>query len=725
MLPTPNRDQRAFFWQGLLIVLPVFVLAGLGFFSLRQDRILARHEAAERAQTIAEQLAQAVWAEVTEAANPHAVSFKVDQHGQLVSPRPCPVVPAPRPIDSTQLNSEQEQLWRAAQRLEQEESFAPAIQALQNLRNSSLSQEFAGAACYRLGLLHLREGNRNAAAEMFELVLEKYPRSVGESGVPLEPLARLKLLSLVSQGTNVSVGRIRPMLDSLCSNAVFYPSPITTLVLKMGSDMGSTLGQTDIARRWQSEWDGQQLALELYAAARLNLQPQKESDAKLPRLFWISTLAIPGINPVGPAQDWLAARGDEGTNGSSILCTSNIWDVWQRFAGSPVTKQAAGVSHSPARLAVPIPDYFGASLEVAGRTVASSTNLLPRARDAQSHADGSRSSSSLGAATRFPILAAAKKNEDGVEYLRCNVHLLSPERLFARQRQRTALFGLLIGVSSAAALVGFVAARRAFYRQLRLAELKTNFVSSVSHELRAPIASVRLMAEGLERGRIEGPAKQNEYFRFIVQECRRLSSMIENVLDFSRIEQGRKQYEFEPVDLRALVEQTTKLMSTQAVERQIRLETVITGKPIFPEVDGQAIQQALVNLMDNALKHSPSGSSVTVGLEFPSPSAAVSSEPKSAGALPPGASEGAILRLWVEDHGEGIPPAEHARIFERFYRCGSELRRETQGVGIGLSIVKHIVEAHRGRIMVRSAPGQGSRFTVDLPIKNRSTTTDH
>ena len=101
--------------------------------------------------------------------------------------------------------------------------------------------------------------------------------------------------------------------------------------------------------------------------------------------------------------------------------------------------------------------------------------------------------------------------------------------------------------------------------------MKDNFVSSVSHELRAPIASVRLMAEGLEGGRIRDAAKQNEYFRFIVQECRRLSSMIENVLDFSRIEQGRKQYEFEPTDLLALTQQTIKIMEPYAAERQIQL----------------------------------------------------------------------------------------------------------------------------------------------------------
>jgi signal transduction histidine kinase len=204
--------------------------------------------------------------------------------------------------------------------------------------------------------------------------------------------------------------------------------------------------------------------------------------------------------------------------------------------------------------------------------------------------------------------------------------------------------------------------------------------------------------------------------------------MIENVLDFSRIEQGRKQYEFEPADLTALIEQTTRLMLTQAAERKIRLETIVTGEPISPELDGRAIQQALVNLIDNALKHSPNDSVIRIGLEFEAgPSSPLPSPPSAATAAKRGESEGeehdgprttphAPLRLWVEDHGDGIPPEEHDRIFERFYRCGSELRRETQGVGIGLSIVKHIVEAHGGKVIVRSAVGQGSRFTMELPI---------
>ena len=246
--------------------------------------------------------------------------------------------------------------------------------------------------------------------------------------------------------------------------------------------------------------------------------------------------------------------------------------------------------------------------------------------------------------------------------------------------------------------------------------MKSNFVSSVSHELRAPIASVRLMAEGLQSGRIKEETKQAEYFRFIVQECRRLSALIENVLNFSRIEQGRKQYEFEPTDLITLAQQTVQLMEPYAGERQITLALRLNDAQLSilnspPILDGRAIQQALVNLLDNAIKHSPKNSAVTLGLEVIEQSPAASfgiglSEPQRRQAI----------HLWVEDKGEGIPPEEHERIFERFYRLGSELRRETEGVGLGLAIVKHVAEAHGGKVTVQSVVAQGSCFTMELPL---------
>jgi len=316
------------------------------------------------------------------------------------------------------------------------------------------------------------------------------------------------------------------------------------------------------------------------------------------------------------------------------------------------------------------------------------------------------------------------------------LYVADPALLLSSYWRHTLVLAGLVAASAFAALIGVIASWLAFQRQLRLSELKSNFVSSVSHELRSPIASVRLMAESLERGKVSEAPKQHEYFHFIVQECRRLSSLIENVLDFSRIEQGRKQYDFEPTDLVALTRQTVTLMDTYAAEREVKLQLRLADAFDHQlSADGKALQQALVNLIDNALKHSPKGDTVTVGLELEMEKGereANIQHPTSNIQHPAPGTEHAALRithhasrityhashvlLWVEDHGGGIPVSEQERIFERFYRPGSELRRETQGVGIGLSIVKHIVEAHGGRVLVRSAVGQGSRFTIELPL---------
>ena len=161
-------------------------------------------------------------------------------------------------------------------------------------------------------------------------------------------------------------------------------------------------------------------------------------------------------------------------------------------------------------------------------------------------------------------------------------------------------------------------------------------------------------------------------------------------------------------------------MEPSATECGVRLVPKVESQPeaggekarsldFTATIDGQAIQQALVNLIDNAIKHSAAGQEVIVMLR------AVQNVSPFSPLRGEGEDERSLC-LSVEDNGPGIPPAEHEKIFERFYRLGSELRRETPGVGIGLSIVKHIVEAHRGRVTVESAPGKGSRFTIELPI---------
>jgi signal transduction histidine kinase len=292
--------------------------------------------------------------------------------------------------------------------------------------------------------------------------------------------------------------------------------------------------------------------------------------------------------------------------------------------------------------------------------------------------------------------------------------LVGPELLYARQKDRAVWFGLLIAAAALAALLGVVSSWRAFRQQHQLARMQSNFLSSVSHELRAPIASVRLMAEGLEQNRVTEPNRRQEYFHFIVQECRRLSGLIENVLNVSRIEQGKQQYTFEPTDLRRLVEDTVQLMQPAARERHIEVTFDFPSCALEPpELDGPSIQQALINLIDNAIKHSPDNETIVVSLEI------VSGAARPASVQPDEAEPNTDKRiqLIVADHGPGIPSEDHERIFERFYRRGTELRRSTQGVGIGLHIVKRTTDAHGGRVWVECGERQGSRFVMELPLK--------
>jgi signal transduction histidine kinase len=244
-------------------------------------------------------------------------------------------------------------------------------------------------------------------------------------------------------------------------------------------------------------------------------------------------------------------------------------------------------------------------------------------------------------------------------------------------------------------LGGMALALRTASRQMKLSQMKADFVSNVSHELRTPIASIRVFGEFLKLGRVKEVEKIREYGEYIENESRRLTQLINNILDFSRIESSQKEYAFEKVELLGVLRETIQAFDVRLKQEgfSLRIEQPQTSLPQVV-VDRDAIGQAFINLLDNAVKYSGSAREIVVQV----------------------AQQNGWVSFSVRDGGIGIAKEEQEKIFEKFYRVSTGLVHDVKGSGLGLSLVKHIVEAHQGRVTVDSQPGTGTTFTVHLPV---------
>ncbi len=234
-------------------------------------------------------------------------------------------------------------------------------------------------------------------------------------------------------------------------------------------------------------------------------------------------------------------------------------------------------------------------------------------------------------------------------------------------------------------------------RDLRMAEMRSQFVSIVSHELKTPLTAIRMFAETLRLGRSKDKKTQEEYLDTIVNESERLTRLLNNVLDFSKIEKEKRIYKLEPTSLSEVIQAAARAMEYPLSQHGFKLNIQIEKGLPDVRADKDAVEQAILNLLHNALKYS--GKSCNIDLRL---------QQKDNNAV-----------IQVIDRGVGIAPQRQKRIFEKYYRVPSEEKERTAGTGLGLALVSHIVKGHNGHIEVQSEPGKGSTFSIYLPLEKK------
>jgi two-component system, OmpR family, phosphate regulon sensor histidine kinase PhoR len=263
---------------------------------------------------------------------------------------------------------------------------------------------------------------------------------------------------------------------------------------------------------------------------------------------------------------------------------------------------------------------------------------------------------------------------------------------------RDFVFGGLVLAMVATTVAGAAATLMVVQREARVARLQTDFVNKVSHDLRTPLTSIRMFVETLQLGRLTDPSRQSEALEIIAEETARLSLLINRLLDWARMESGKRSYQFTRQPLEPIVDAALTAFEPQrlSVPAEVHRE-VAEGLPQVM-ADREALTEALLNLLNNAHKYT--GPTKVIWVRA--------------------ARFGPTVHVSVADNGPGIALPDQKRIFDKFYRAADPLDRTIEGSGLGLAMVKHIVGAHGGKIGVSSEVGHGATFTIELPVAEAS-----
>jgi signal transduction histidine kinase len=510
----------------------------------------------------------------------------------------------------------------------------------------------AGRARARNGLARVlaKRGLTKQAHEQYRILADRHGSLIDDSGLPFAYYAMHQLIRLYPDNPPAPVFM---EIETILSNMLIGEIPLTN---------HTELSLQEISK-WSSD-QGQQL-------------PQTAESIK-EQITSIKELLSFALQHESSLQQYFSGGDDFATYprlGSYFAVVGNTEDEPSLLLIKPKSdrSQTVGFEVNLAELKNNVVDY------VSRRTTSfdSDINIVSKNKITQTFSDP---------------LATVEELSPLVPSWHARISPKDPEMIISYVSKRRWLYGIALILLTAGTSLGIVLVLRDVSRERRLAQLRTDFVSNVSHELKTPLTSIRMLAETMRLGRIKKKTEVREYLYMIVNESERLTRLINNVLDFSKIEQRKKQYHLEKTNLSEVVKSVIRVMESTIKRKGFELKTDIASS-VHTVADGDALQQAVLNLLSNAVKYSQKRKEISIRLW----------------------TENKSIRIEVADRGLGIPDSDQKRIFEKFYRAHSEHKQDTGGAGLGLTVVKHVVDAHDGRIELQSKVGEGTSFKIILP----------
>jgi signal transduction histidine kinase len=548
-----------------------------------------------------------------------------------------------------------------------------AIQSYKTLLDSVPDDSSRALVLNRLARCYLKSGNLSQALRTYNTILDNHPSELSSDGVFLGIIAFYQMAGIIQRTEPEKAGLIVLEFYGCLADAAwpldrsqfqFYQSMIRKMVELWATEGRDTGRDPYFGNRWD--------------------ELEKLADTKLKHLTAEEDLAqkiIPLIHArmFEPNRKYEEFSRFSEIAGDTLFLISAASLSERTILGIRVDNSVLMHDRLPAILdRIPIPeDWIVQIADSSGRVIGGEENLDSAPVD-----------------IRAPFVAVFDQNFPPWQIHIAHRYPGSVDRQFNLRRN----VYILIAVAMVAILfVGGLMVIRSTAKELELARLKSEFVSTVSHEFRTPLMSIRYLSEMLDAGRVKGVDKKKIYYGKINKESERLSRLIENMLDFSKIETGIKKYKFEDLSVKDLVKEVSDRFREYTLDKKTTLECEIPDRLPFIHADREAISRALFNLLDNAAKYS--GKNPVIQLRA-------------------GLEDDTVF-LEVQDTGAGIGKDEQKKVFEKFYRSSDPANKNIEGSGIGLTLVDHIVKAHGGEVKMESELEKGTRVTIQLPISGK------